>query len=77
LRFFEDPEFGGVKPAAMNITYYLEAGKWTFETSGLFRASGFPLDPVTEPEKAEDLDGSTIVYGSSGGCRPKVNPRRG
>jgi hypothetical protein len=73
-RFFEGPEFGGVKPAAMKVPYYLEAGKWTFETSGLFRAAGFPFDPVTEPEKAEDLDGSTIVYGSSGGLQTEGKP---
>jgi hypothetical protein len=74
LRFFEGPEFGGVMPAAMNIPYYLEAGKWTFETSGLFHASGFPFDPVTEPEKAEDLDGSHFVYGTSGGLQAEGKP---
>jgi hypothetical protein len=74
LRFFEGPEFGGAKPAAMNIPYYLETGKWTFETSGVFHAAGFPFDPVTEPEKAEDLDGSTIVYGSSGRLQTEGKP---
>ena len=56
----------GVRPFVMTIPYYQEAGKWTFEEQGEIRGFGFPFDPVTQPERVDDLDGSHFVFSSLG-----------
>lgn len=56
----------GVRPFVMTIPYYQEAGKWTFEEQSEIRGFGFPFDPVTQPERVVDLDGSHFVFSSLG-----------
>jgi hypothetical protein len=58
--FTELPGYG-IQPSVSQIPYYKETGKWAVGTHGEFRGSGFPFDPVTEPEKVDDLDGSHLV----------------
>jgi hypothetical protein len=61
--FSELPGYG-VRPFVSEFPYYKEAGKWTVETHGEFTGSGFSFDPVTEPERVDDLDRSHFVRGS-------------
>ncbi len=68
------PEASTIQPVVMDIPYYREAGKWTVETTGLIFGEGFPFDPVTEPGRTDDLDGSPIVYGSTGRVQSPGKP---
>jgi hypothetical protein len=71
FHFVKIPDLDGVQPFMMEIPYYLEAGKWTVETSGRVSGSGFPFDPVIEPGRVDDLDGSHLVYGSLSRKQPE------
>jgi hypothetical protein len=62
--YFSELPGSGVRPFVSKIPYYKEAGKWTVGTHGEFTGSGFPFDPVTEPEWIDDLDGSHFVNSS-------------
>jgi len=62
--FFGEIPGLGVRPFVMNIPYYKEAGKWTFEARREISGSSFPFDPVTQSERVVDLDGSHFVFSS-------------
>jgi hypothetical protein len=64
----------GTQPTVSQFPYYKEAGKWTVETNGLFTGSSFLFDPVSEPERVDDLDGSHFVKWSLGRKQAEGKP---